>query len=122
MSHVYMKPYQTMMTDWLAEYRLSADEGESSGAEDYAGYTFSQDDFGIQSDLIAKKRIYSMKNPKFEKIHAAADRKLVSDFDPATEKADRWIFDQVVCKPKYPRSKKKWPLPNANETNPLPNA
>jgi hypothetical protein len=41
MSHVYMKPYQTMMTDWLAEYRLSADEGESSGAEDYAGYTFS---------------------------------------------------------------------------------
>jgi hypothetical protein len=107
MSHVYLKPYQTMMTDWLSEYRLSADEGESSGAEDYAGYTFSEDDFGIQSDLIAKKRIYSMKNSKFVKTHPAADHKLVSDFDPATDKADRWIFDQVVCKPKSPRSKKK---------------
>jgi hypothetical protein len=63
-----------MMTDWLADYRLSANEGESSGEEDYAGYTFSKDDFGIQSDMIAKKRIYSMKNPKFEKIHPAADR------------------------------------------------
>jgi hypothetical protein len=36
-----------MMTDWLAEYRLSADESESSGAEDFIGYTFSEDDFGI---------------------------------------------------------------------------
>jgi hypothetical protein len=37
MSHVYMKPYQIMMTDWLAEYRLSGNEVDSSEAEDYVG-------------------------------------------------------------------------------------
>ncbi len=63
-----------------------------------------------------------MKNPKFNNIHPAANRKLVSDFDPATDKADRWIFDKVTSKPNHPRSKKKLPLPNANETNPLQNA
>ena len=90
MSHVYIKPYQIMMTNWLAEYRLSADEGESSEAEDYVGYTFSEDDFGIMSDLIAKKQMESMKNPKFKnKIHPDVDHKLVSDFDPSTDKADK---------------------------------
>jgi len=44
-----------MMADWLAEYRLSANEDESSEEDHYVGYTFTTDDFGIQSDLIGKK-------------------------------------------------------------------
>ena len=31
MSEAYLKPHQTMMVEWLAKYRLSADAEESSG-------------------------------------------------------------------------------------------
>ncbi len=64
MSQVYLKPYQSMMVEWLAKYRLSADEEDSFGECecDCVGEVFSKDDFGIQSDLIAKKEIFSMQN------------------------------------------------------------
>ena len=56
MSQVYLKPYQALMVDWLGEYRFSADEDESSGEEgSQIAKTFSNDDFGIQSDLIGKR-------------------------------------------------------------------
>ena len=57
MSQVYLKPYQTLIVDWLAEYRLSAEDSESSGEEEghYVAKTFSNDDFGIQSDLVGKR-------------------------------------------------------------------
>ncbi len=122
MSHVYLKPYQIMMADWLAEYKLSANEDKSSEEDRYVGNTFTTDDFGIQSDLIGRKQIYSMQNKKFAKVHPDADHKLVSEFDPAADKADKWIFDQVVDKPKHrsAKLKEKPPSPDANETNPLP--
>jgi hypothetical protein len=31
MSQVYLKPYQTLLVDWLAEYRLDSAEEDSSG-------------------------------------------------------------------------------------------
>ena len=49
MSQVYLKPYQNLTVDWLADYRLSTDEDESSGEEgsDYVAKTFSKEDFSI---------------------------------------------------------------------------
>ena len=72
-----------------------------------------------------------MKNPKFEKVHPVADRKLVSEFDPETDKADRWIFEKVLEKPKHhppkldekhtpPNSKLSHSNNNTEETNALP--
>lgn len=56
MSQVYLKPYQTMMVDWLAKYRLDLDDDHSS-EEDCVGKTFSKSDFNIQGDLIEFKEI-----------------------------------------------------------------
>ena len=56
MSQVYLKPYQTLMVDWLAKYRLDLDDDQSS-EEDYVGKTFSKSDFNIQGDLIEFKEI-----------------------------------------------------------------
>ena len=55
MSEAYLKPHQTMMVEWLAKYRLSADEVEGEdGVEsaeenvnNYVGKVFSTDDFDI---------------------------------------------------------------------------
>ncbi len=85
MSEAYLKPHQTMMVEWLAKYRLSADEEESSeeNVKNYVGKVFTTDDLGIQSDLIDQKELYSIKNPKFtEKVHPIADHRLVHEFDP----------------------------------------
>lgn len=56
MSQVYLKPYQTMMVDWLGKYRLNLDDDQSS-EEDYVGKTFSKSDFNIQGALIEFKEI-----------------------------------------------------------------
>jgi hypothetical protein len=73
-----------MMVEWLAKYRLSADDEQSYDdcESDYVGKVFSIDDFGIQSDLIAKKEIYSMQNKKFKNVHPVASKRLVEEFDP----------------------------------------
>jgi hypothetical protein len=87
-----------MMVDWLAKYRLSADEEESSGedASNYVGKVFSKDDLCIQSDLIDHKEIYSTRNPKFhEKVHPIANRRLVDEFDPIYNKADMLLLQEV---------------------------
>ena len=55
MSEAYLKPHQTMMVEWLAKYRLSADEVEGDDEVDsaeenvnnYVGKVFSADDFDI---------------------------------------------------------------------------
>jgi hypothetical protein len=98
------------MIEWLAEYRLSADEEESCGED---GEAFSKDDFGIQSDLIEKKDIFSMQNKKFKNIHPAVNCRLVEEFDPQSDKVDKFILEKIVGKPKN-RS------PKSNENNPLP--
>ena len=72
-----------------------------------------------------------MKNPKFLKVHPVADRKFVAEFDPSTDKADRWIFDRVLSNPKHrpiklnvkhpsPNSKLSHINYNADVTNTLP--
>ncbi len=86
-----------MMVEWLAKYRLSADEEESflECESDCVGEVFSKDDFGIQSDLIAKKEIFSMHNKKFKNVHPVASQRLVEEFDSQSDKVDRFILDHV---------------------------
>ncbi len=86
-----------MMVEWLAKYRLSADEEESFGEceSDCVGEVFSKDDFGIQSDLITKKEIFSMENKKFKNVHPVTSQRLVEEFDPRSDKVDRFILDHV---------------------------
>ncbi len=62
---------------------------------DCVGEVFSIDDFHIQSDLIAKKEIYSMQNKKFKNVHLVASKRLVEEFDPQSDKVDRFILDHV---------------------------
>jgi hypothetical protein len=55
MSEAYLKPHQTMMVEWLAKYRLRADEVEGEdevesaeeNVNNYVGKVFSTDDFNI---------------------------------------------------------------------------
>jgi hypothetical protein len=55
MSEAYLKPHQTMMVEWLAKYRLSADkiegdeevESAEENVKNYVGKVFSADDFDI---------------------------------------------------------------------------
>ncbi len=86
-----------MMVEWLAKYRISADEDQSYGEceSDCVAEVFSKDDFGIQSDLIAKKEIYSMQNKKFKNVHPVASKRLVEEFDPQSDKVDRFILEHV---------------------------
>lgn len=124
MSEVYLKPYQSMMVEWLAKYRLSADSEESSGEDvsNYVSEVFTKDDLCIQSEMIDNKEKYSLKDKKFDqKVHPIADRRLVDEFDPALDKVDKLILDKVKEKLKHrsPKSKEKHPSPRTKEAHEL---
>ena len=108
MSEAYLKPHQTLMVEWLAKYRLSADEVEGDDEVDsaeenvnnYVGKVFSADDFDIQSKLIdGKEDSISIKVK--EKVNPIADNRLIREFDPKVNKVDKLIFEQVVGEPKH---------------------
>ena len=66
---------------------LSAyDEAISGEDETTSSRSILKDDFGIQRDLIDKKKIYLKTNKKFKKVHPIADRRLVEEFDPGSDK------------------------------------
>ena len=70
---------------------LSAyDEAISGEDETTSSRSILKDDFGIQRDLIDKKKIYLMTNKKFKKVHPIADRRLVEKFDPRSDKLTNW--------------------------------
>ena len=75
---------------------------------------FLEIDLRIQSDLVDK--IESIKNPN--KVKHVLDRRLIEEFDPATDKVDRLILDQVEEKLKKPKIKEKQTLPKTNEKHP----
>jgi len=103
MSQVYLKPYQTMMVDWLGKYRLNLDDDQSS-EEDYVGKTFSKSDFNIQGDLIDFREIELVNNCG---VYPGLDRRLVIEFDPTSDKADKLILHQVQDRQRLQSADKK---------------